>query len=173
MDEQLVTVFRSADPGAREQAEEIVALLEDAGLHPVLLDDSAPGVPVGAWQVQVPAEEAQRAEAILQIAQDSEAEADLPDASAELDLEEVFGAMGATAEIEALNVRALLDANGVPSVLVCSTPYPNLEFVIKVPRRLAARAREIIRDAQVAGPAAAAEAEAASEGVSNPTDPEP
>ena len=68
----LITVFRSADDDAHEEAEAIVDLLSGEGLAPVLLDDSAPGVPEGAYQVRVPPEQSARAEELI-------GEAHLPD----------------------------------------------------------------------------------------------
>ena len=68
----LITVFRSADDDAHEEAEAIVDLLSGEGLAPVLLDDSAPGVPEGAYEVRVPPEQSARAEELI-------GEAHLPD----------------------------------------------------------------------------------------------
>jgi len=52
--EDLVTVFRAADENAREDATAIAEMLRDAGIAAKLLDDDAPGVPEGVWQVSVP-----------------------------------------------------------------------------------------------------------------------
>ena len=43
------------DADAKENCEEILGLLEDAGMKGVLWDDSAPGVPEGVFEVRVPA----------------------------------------------------------------------------------------------------------------------
>jgi hypothetical protein len=59
-------------------------------------------------------------------------------------------------------IRGLLEANGIPSVLSV-TPYPNLGSGIRVPRGMMEEALRVIREAQAAGPEAAAEAEAAGE----------
>lgn len=83
------------------------------------------------------------------------------DPSHDLDLETIFRANGTTAEMEAMSIRAVLDANGIPSVLMGAPMYPNLPFYVKVPRADAARARQLLEEARAAGPAAAEEAERA------------
>ena len=54
-------MYRSMDADAKGNCEEIVDLLEDAGLEAVLWDDSAPGVPEGVFEVRVPAADAPQA----------------------------------------------------------------------------------------------------------------
>ena len=49
----LVTVYRSMDASAKQDCEEILRLLQDAGMDAVLWDDSAPGVPEGVFEVRV------------------------------------------------------------------------------------------------------------------------
>ena len=165
MDEQpgWVTVFRSADTSAQADAEVLRDLLADAGLSPVLLGDDAPGVPAGAYEVRVPPEEASRADQI--VAASPEPPPEFVDASHDLDTETIFDAMGSTAELEALAIRGVLDVNGIPSVLVSGPQYPNLQFVVRVPKIYAERARRALEEAQAAGPDAAEEAERESEGV--------
>lgn len=165
MDEQgeLIVVFRSGDHSAEEDAEEIRALLEEAGLAPVVLDDTAPDLPPGVWEVRVPAAQAARAEQLIWAAGETPPEPGDP--SHELDLETVFDAMGTTAEMEALSVRSLLEANGIHSVLVGAPLYPNLRFLVRVPKQDLERARQVLEEARSA--AAAAE-EAAPEGPAEP-----
>ena len=130
---ELVTVFRSADSTAKEDAEEVRELLVDAGLNPTLLGSNAPGVPVGAYEVRVPDSDAERADEV--IADASEAPQEPGDPSHSMDVETVFSALGVTAEVEALGVRSVLDANGIPNVYVSPPQYPNLRFVVKVPKK--------------------------------------
>jgi len=59
---ELVTVFRSPDHEAEEEAGRIAALLRKNGLDPVLCDDSAPGVISGTWEVRVPSHQAGQAD---------------------------------------------------------------------------------------------------------------
>jgi len=82
--------------------------------------------------------------------------------SHDLDLETVFTAAGTTAEMEAISIRCVLDANGIPSVLMGAPQYPNLPFYVKVPKIAAERAYEVLREAREAGPEAAEEGARAS-----------
>jgi hypothetical protein len=161
VDEEFVTVYRSMDEDAQEECQEVVDVLVTAGLSPVLLDDSAPGVPVGAYEVRVPASQAAAAE--REITANSRTE-DL-DPSSVLDVETVFEAeAGTTSELEALNVKNLLESNGIAAILVGDSILPNLGFEVKVAREHADRARRLIEVALRTGPEAAEAAERASEG---------
>ncbi|MCS7026864.1 MAG: VOC family protein [Bryobacteraceae bacterium] len=81
------------------------------------------------------------------------------DASHELDLEPVFTAVGADAELEALAIHSMLEANGVHAVVVGSSALPNLPFEVRVPSEERDLALRLIEEAKAAGPAAAEEAE--------------
>jgi hypothetical protein len=159
---ELVTVFRTAEPSAEEEAASIVELLCSAGLHAEQFDDDAAGVPIGASEVRVPpAEEAMALEVIAQRAHAPE----IPgDPGPGFDLVPVFTGVGTSAEVEAISIRAVLDASGISSVLVGTSQIPNLPFVLKVPSRELDRARTAILEARQAGPEAAEEAERATEG---------
>jgi len=87
------------------------------------------------------------------------------DASHELDLVAVFASSNVDAEMEAINIHSILQAEGIPSVLVGASTIPSLEFQVQVPRVHLAEAQRILEEAKAAGPEAAAEAEAASEDV--------
>jgi hypothetical protein len=156
-------VFRSMDADAKEDAEVIMDLLTDAGIPATLRDDSAPGVPEGVFEVQVPAQYSARADELI-------AENPLPedaeqvDPSSDLDLQTVFRSEATpTSEIEALGVKAMLESNGIATVLVGDSVLPNLAFEVRVARDQAALARTLIADAEKTGPAAAAEGEWESE----------
>jgi len=75
----------------------------------------------------------------------------------------VFSSSNHDAEMETLAVQGVLQANGIPAVVVGPHVLPNLEFQVQVPEHLAEEARHLIIEARAAGPGAAAEAEAASE----------
>src|SRR5678815_3316284 len=62
---KMVTVFRSADSTATEEASAIVDMLADAGLNAMLLTDEYPGVLQGTVEVRVPAEEEEAALDVL------------------------------------------------------------------------------------------------------------
>lgn len=151
------------DADAKEDAEVIMDLLTDAGIPATLRDDSAPGVPEGVFEVQVPAKYSARADQVI-------AENPLPeerervDTSPGLDLETVFrsGAMPSS-EIEALGVKTMLESNGIAAVLVGDSVLPYLAFEVRVARDQAALARTLIADAEKIGPVAVEEAEAESE----------
>ncbi len=160
-EDALVTVFRSADPSAREDAQDVCDLLADMGLSPAVWDDHMPGVPTGACEVRVPAAEAEAADRAIAAAQ--EAEPEVGDPSHNLDLQTIFTAIGATAELEALGVKNVLEANGIPTSFVSPPMYPNLRFVVRVPKNYLDRARQILAEAEAAGPDAAEEAEKAGE----------
>ena len=143
----LVTVYRSMDATAKDDCDVIVDILTAEGLSPVILDDSAPGVPEGTFEVQVPADQLQKAEQL--IAENPLAdEVEQVDDSSDLDLETIFHADGTLAEVESMEIKNLLEANGTMS------------FEVRVARDQVERAREVLNEAQAAGPAAAEEAEA-------------
>ena len=68
-------------------------------------------------------------------------------------------------EMEADMIRGVLDANGIPSLLVAASQYPMLGFEVKVPRGRVMEAEQLVADALAAGPQAAAEAEAETEAL--------
>jgi hypothetical protein len=150
------TVFRSMDSSAKEDCQALVDKLSAAGLQPLLIDDSAPGVPEGVFEVRVPAAEAARAEEIAREDHYSEP----VDNSESMDLETI----AEVSEVEALGIQSLLESGGVTTVvLVGDSVLPNFPFEVRVPREHAEQARQLIAQAEKGGPAAAAEAEAAGE----------
>ncbi|SRR5258708_630308 len=151
---ELVTVYRSMDATAKEDCEIISDILTAEGLSPVVLDDSAPGVPAGIFEVQVPPSEGAKAERLI-------AENPLPDEAEEvddssnLDLETIYHADGTLAEVESMEIKNLLEANGIAALAVGNSVLPTMPFEVKVARDQVERAREVINEAQAAGPAAA------------------
>jgi len=157
----LKTVYRSAESDAEADSTAVKNLLIQAGLNPVLLDDTVPGVVSGTWEVRVPAEEASYAqEVISEIDQDEES---APSPSPDLDLVPVAATEGALSEMEAFSIKSILDANGINAVIVGASQLPNLGFEVRVAEADLERARQTIAEAQAAGPAAALEAERAGE----------
>ncbi len=164
MANDLVTVFRSADEDAPDEAAGIAALLKSAGIDATILDDRAPGIPEGAWEVRVSRANVSQAESLI-----AAAEAESPDDSDDLDLVPVFRSGDGTSEgdVEALTIKNLLVASGIPAVLVGGdVPIPSLNQEVRVAREDLAEARRIIRDARASGRAAADQAEAESESSS-------
>jgi hypothetical protein len=140
----LITVFRSMDAEAKEDAEVILELLDDEGIEAVLLDDSAPGVPEGVFEVQVAPGDQIRAEEIIADHALPE-EAELVDPSSDLDLETVASA---AAELDAMNIKNLLEANGIATVLVGDSVLPNFPFEVRVAHDQASNARALIDETE-------------------------
>jgi hypothetical protein len=156
----MITVYRSADMNAEEDAQAVRNLLVRNDIDAQLVDDNTPGVPPGSFAVQVPEDQAAQAESLVaEVGKDRET-----DTSSDLDMLVLRRTMGATGEIEALAIKGILDANGVANVVVGNSTLPNLSFFVRVPRSEMARAEQVIADAEAAGPAAAVEAERDSEG---------
>jgi hypothetical protein len=157
----LVTVYRSGDSDSDDDAEAVCRYLAANGLTPVVFNDDQAGVIKGSAEVRVPGVQVERAEALL-----PNFDPDAPlnaDPSHELDMTTIFSGMGATAEMEAVGIKSVLEANDIMCVLVGDSALPNLEFQVQVPRADVQRAREVLLEAQAAGPAAAAEAQRESE----------
>jgi len=157
---EMVTVFRSADSTATEEASAIVDMLADAGLNAMLLTDEYPGVLQGTVEIRVTAEEEEAALDVIDSQSAGEADGT---ASHSYDLVELYNGQGSTGEVEALSIRAVLDASHIPSVLIGSPTMPNLAFRVMVPEVFAVAAEQVLGEAENAGPAAAEEGEAASE----------
>lgn len=157
---EMVTVYRSGDSNANDEASAIVDMLADAGLNAMLLTDDYPGVLQGTVEVRVPAEEE---EAALDVIDASATESGEGTTSHGYDLVEIYRGQGANGELEAVSIRAVLDASHVPSVVVGSMQLPNLPFRVMVPQLFAQAAEQALSDAEKAGPSAAEQGEAASE----------
>jgi hypothetical protein len=65
-------------------------------------------------------------------------------------------------EMNAVVIHGILEANGISSVVV-RTPYPSVPTMVRVARADVEQAERALREAEAAGPEAAAQAEAASE----------
>jgi Putative prokaryotic signal transducing protein len=85
------------------------------------------------------------------------------DRSHDLDMVALYESMTIEAEVEATVLKSLLEANGIPAVVVTS-PIPSVGFQVQVQRARLAEARRLVEEAELAGPQAAAEAEQATEG---------
>lgn len=155
-------MFRSADDSAQDDAAQVAQSLNSAGIPAKVLDDTAPGVPQGAWEVCVSKDDSARADAFI-ATHPLEDEMANPDESHDLDLVTVFRSAGTNTEAEALTVKGLLDSAGIPAVIVADARWPNLPEHVRAPRAQASEARRVIAEALAAGPQAAEEAEAESE----------
>lgn len=71
----------------------------------------------------------------------------------------VFSSSNHDAEMEALNVKGVLEANDFDVQLVGPSTLPSLEFQVQVPESQAEDARMVLEKAKAEGPAAALESE--------------
>jgi Putative prokaryotic signal transducing protein len=94
------------------------------------------------------------------MAQDPERELD---ESSDFDMVTLFSSSNTDGEMEVTSIHSLLQANGIPSVVIGPSVMPTLGFQVQVPQSYAEEAERILEEAREAGPQAAAEAEAASE----------
>ena len=86
-----------------------------------------------------------------------------PDTSEDLDLVTVFFSEEHDAHIKAQLIRGLLEAGGIPTVMVDASPLPNLPADVRVPKSRLEEALLLIAESEAAGPRAADEAERLSE----------
>lgn len=152
---ELVTVFRSADESAGDDAEQICDLLVEAGLTAIAVDDSEPGVMEGCWEVRVPAEQAEQADQMIAASAGTvPAEGDPSD---EMDLIPLFEEGTDLTELEAMNLKTLLEANGIPTVVYGSSQLPNIPFDVRVPQDMLEAAEQVVADAATAATAESGE----------------
>jgi hypothetical protein len=145
---ELVTVFRSAETNADEEAEQVCDLLVEAGLTAISVDDSVPGVVEGSWEVRVPASQAEQADRVMA---EEAAAAPAADPGEDLDLVPLFEEGTDISELEAMNLKALLEANDIPAFIIGAPQMPNLPFDVRVPRERFQDAHDLIA-ASVADP---------------------
>jgi hypothetical protein len=134
------------DANSKTDCETLLALLAQHRVDAVLLDDNAPGVPEGTFEVCVPAAQASKAEALV-ARNPLPDEAEEVDPSSDLDLETVFQGEGG-GELQALTVKGLLESNGIAAVMVGDPVLPNLSFELKVARSQAEIARKLIAETE-------------------------
>lgn len=144
----MVTVFRSADSSAGDDAEQVCDLLVEAGLTAIAVDDSEPGVIEGCWEVRVPASQAEQADQVI-AASAAEME-DSGNPSDDLNLISLFEEGTALTELEAMNLKTLLEANSIPAVVVGSSQLPNIPFEVRVPQDMLEAAEQVVADASAA-----------------------
>lgn len=159
---ETVTVFRSADQSAEDDAKAVLNLLLDNGIEAQLVDDKAPGVMEGVWEVRVSA--AAEAPATQLIATNPiEDEFANPSESHDLDMVTVFRSAGTGNESESMLVKGLLESNGIQAIIIADARFPNLSEHVRVPRADETEAKRLIANALAVGPNAADEAEAETE----------
>ncbi len=85
------------------------------------------------------------------------------DPSHDLDMVTLFSSLNHDAEMEANAIHSVLEANGVPSIVVGTPQIPSFEFQVQVPKARLEEAERVLAEAREAGPEAAVEAEQAGE----------
>ncbi len=148
--ERFVTVFRSADHSAREQAEAIEEALRAMGIAFEVLDDKEPGVLSGVVEIRVAAGQAAEAESARDRTLARLAEMGV---THDLDMVSVFSSDAHDAEMEAMTVEGLLQANGIDTELIGPSVLPVLSFQVQVPREDRDEALRIIEEARAGGAA--------------------
>jgi Putative prokaryotic signal transducing protein len=99
--------------------------------------------------VRVPSADSVKAEQLVAEYSRRDENAEAGDASSNLDLETVFRAeSGTNSEFEVMNVKNLLESNGIEVVLVGDSVLPNLGFEVRVARDQAELARQVIAEAE-------------------------
>jgi hypothetical protein len=86
------------------------------------------------------------------------------DPSHDLDMVPLYRSATVDAEVEAETIRGILEVRGIPTIVWRGAGIPPLGIEIRVPRNRVEDARRAIAEQEEAGPEAAAEGEAASEG---------
>ncbi len=87
------------------------------------------------------------------------------DPSHDLDMVPFFSDSGALAEMEAVAIQGILEANDIPSTLFGSSTLPITEFSVNVPKDRFEEAQRVLEEARAAGPAAAEQGERESEAL--------
>jgi hypothetical protein len=96
--------------------------------------------------------------------EDEERGEDAIDTSHDLDMVPLYFSNTIEAASEAEVLKGILESNGIPSIMTNEAPgFPNLGYILSVPRERVEEAKRLIEDQRAAGPEAAAEAEAQSE----------
>src|SRR5713226_5270129 len=157
-DHPFITVFRSADTSAEQDAADTRERLAEAGIDAIVVGDDAPGVVEGAWEVRVPEADLARAEAIVatppQPEEDEEGVTEQGQ-SHDLDFVAIVSAQGIEAEMEAISIQSVLEANGIPCTVVGSAQIPSLPFEVRVPKSRLQEASSLLEEVRQTGPAAA------------------
>jgi len=153
-----ITVFRSADSSAERDASDTRARLAEAGIDAIVVWDDAPGVVEGSWEVRVPEADRGRAEGIVAVPPqpgEEEEEVTQQGQSHDLDFVAIFRSQGIEAEMEAISIQSVLEANGIPCTVVGSAQIPSLPFEVRVPKSRLEEASSLLEEVRETGPAAA------------------
>jgi len=151
---KFITVLRSADTTAEEEASIARERLAQEGIDAIVLGDDAPGVVEGTWEVRVAPSDQARAEAVLATPppeEEDEAEVSEEGLSEDLDFVSIFTSQGIEAEMEAISIQSVLEANGIPCIVVGSAQIPSLPFEVRVPKSRLEEASSLLEEVRQAG----------------------
>ncbi len=134
-----ITVFRSGDPTAEQDAAEARERLIKAGIQTVMLNDEAAGVVEGSWEVRVPSADRERAEKLVDAlapAPEPEDEVEVSEegASHDLDFVNVATFDGIGGEMQATLLKSALEASDIPVTVIGLSQIPSLSFDVRVPK---------------------------------------
>jgi hypothetical protein len=150
--EKLVTVFKSDSADAEEQTAVLRDMLAKSNITAEIASD-----PEGVFEVRVPPAQEEDARRFIEIQKDfTSSDVDL---SHDLDMVTVFSSQEYNAEMVSTEIRSILEAHEIPSVLVSSSMFPSLPYEVRVPRERLEEARQALAAAAEAGPSAAEQAE--------------
>jgi hypothetical protein len=108
----------------------------------------------GTWEVRVAPSDQERAEAVLAAAppqEEDEGEVSGEGLSEDLDFVSIFSAQGVEAEMEAISIQSVLEANGIPCTVIGSSQIPSLPFEVRVPKSRVQEARSLLDEVRQAG----------------------
>jgi hypothetical protein len=157
---EFISVFRSEGRQAREDAAEVREQLAAAGLDASVYEEKESG----AWEVRVPEEQGEKAGQIISVNQpDWASPGESVDTSSDFDQVTIYVSETALGEMEAMSIKSLLNAAGIPAFIVGTPALPVFSFQVQVAREQAEEARKVVREAQEVGAQGADEAERAAE----------
>jgi hypothetical protein len=102
----------------------------------------------------VPLSDQARAEAILAAPvpdPENEEEVSEEGLSHDLDFVSIFSAQGIEAEMEAISIQSVLEANDIPCTVVGSAQIPSLPFEVRVPKSRLEEAMSLLEEVRQAG----------------------
>jgi len=151
---EFITVFRSGDPTAKQDAESARERLDKGGIRAIVLGDDAPGVVEGSWEVRVPSADRARAEALVDLPgpkQEDESEVTTEGQSHDLDFVNLASFDGPGSEMQSTLLRSALEGNGIPCAVIGISQIPSLGFEVRVPKTRLEEALTIVAGADQSG----------------------
>jgi hypothetical protein len=149
-----ITVFRSGDPTAKQDAETALERLTQGGIRAIVLGDDAPGVVEGSYEVRVPAADRAQAEALVDLPgpqPEDESEVTTEGQSHDFDFVRLAAFDGVGSEMQSILLRSALEGNGIPCAVIGIAQIPSLGFEVRVPKTRLEEALTIVAGADQSG----------------------